>query len=114
VVGSPFNHAHLFDTAIKDGKLDLAWRSAVAMEAVSLDRALALTLLLGSNGDERYPDAAGRFLVRFIDEAGADLRQVSKIADALDCFRNRRGPPILKDGAEEALEDLVGQLRTRR
>ncbi len=104
----PFEVRGIFDNAIREKNLSLAWTSATSMEPVSLNRALALTLLLGSNGDERYPGAAGRFLIRFIDEAGADLRQVSKIADALDCYRNRRGPPILKDGADEALENLVG------
>lgn len=111
--GSPFNHAQIFDTAIKEGKLDLAWRSAASMKAVSLDRALALTLLLGSSADERYEGSARRFLIRFIDEVGPTLQQVMKVADALDCYRTRRGPPALRDGAEEALEDLQRQIRTR-
>jgi hypothetical protein len=114
VPGSPFNHAQIFDTAIKERKLDLAWRSAVSMEAVSLERALALVLLLGAEADDRNEGSARRFLIRFLDEIGPTLQQVMKVADALDCFRTRRGPPALRDGAQEALEDLQQQLRDRR
>lgn len=112
--GSPFNHAQIFDTAIKERKLDLAWRSAASMKVVSLDRALALVLLLGAEADDRYEGSARRFLIRFIGEAAPTLQQVMKVADALDCYRTRRGPPALHDGAEDALEDLERQLRARR
>jgi hypothetical protein len=58
VPGSPFDHVQIFDSAIKERKRDLAWRSAASMKVISLDRALALVLLLGAEADDRYEGSA--------------------------------------------------------
>lgn len=111
--GSPFNHPQRFEQAIREGKVGLAWASAREIGELGLARALSLTLLLARERDQRYERTASRFLIRLIEERRPTLRQLAKVADALDSLWRVRGPPALRVAAENALEDLRRQLEQR-
>ncbi|MFN8215154.1 MAG: hypothetical protein U0R71_01020 [Solirubrobacterales bacterium] len=112
--GTPYSREHLlaiFDRAVSDRDVDRAFQAGRAAAPLPLDRALRLTVLLGHLGDRRYPIAARRFVARFAVEAEPTLKQVSKVADALDCIGITDELPMLREGADRALEDLERQLR---
>lgn len=116
VPGTPYSQHHLhqiFDRAIQESELDRAWRAATHLERVDLHRALALTMLLGREGDARYQECARRFLSRFVAEARPALGQVKKVADALDQVGRLYELPAMREGADRALADLGRQLRDR-
>jgi len=116
VPGTPYSQHQLrriFDRAVRDSNVAMAWNVAGGLKRVELDRALALTVLLGRQGDERYPASARRFLARFAEEAGPTLGQIKKVADALDTLGRTHELPAMREGADRALEDLGRQLRTR-
>jgi hypothetical protein len=116
VPGTPYSQRHLreiFDRAIRDADARMAWSAARGLKTVELDRALALTTLLGREGDPRYLHSARRFLCRFLAEAGPTLGQVRKVADALDRLGRLHELPAMPEGADRALADLGRQLRDR-
>jgi hypothetical protein len=116
VPGSPYPQhqiAEIVDRAIAEGDAERALHWARGLKQVSLDRALALTLVLGRGDDRRYLPGAHRFLVRFIVEARPSLLNLKKVVDALDVVGRVRQLPELQDGAATALEDLARQLRDR-
>jgi hypothetical protein len=116
VPGSPYPQtqiAAIVDRALAEGDAERALHWSRALEEVTLDRALALTLALGRAGDERYPRAASRFLVRFIVEAQPRLLALRKLVDALDVVGRVRQLPEMREGADRALGDLVAELRRR-
>ena len=100
-----------FRTAIRTKSFRVAMDLARSMPRLSLSDALALTVLGAAQEPERFPALARRFLVRFIEEAEPSLEQVKKVADALDSLCLTSDLPVLRQGAEEALEDLGRQLR---
>lgn len=114
--GSPYNRAQLstiFDRAVSERDPDRAFEAARAAAPLGLEQALRLTVLLAHAADDRYLPAARRFLARFAVEAEPSLKQLSKVADALDCIRLTDDLPMLREGADRALEDLGRQLRRR-
>jgi len=114
VPGSPYPQhqiAEIVDRAIAEGDPERALQWARGLKQVGLDRALALTVVLGRNDDGRYLVAAQRFLVRFILEARPSLLNLKKVVDALDVVGRVRQMPELQEGAETALEDLGRRLR---
>lgn len=114
--GSPYPQhqiAEIFDRAIAEGDPERALQWARGLKQVGLDRALALTVVLGRQDDGRYLAAAQRFLVRFIFEARRSLLNLKKVVDALDVVGRVRQMPELQEGAETASEDLGRQLRDR-
>jgi hypothetical protein len=116
VPGSPYpSHlvAEIVDPAIAAGDADRALKWARELEQVSLDRALALTLVLGRSDDDRYLPAANRFLVRFIAEVHPSLFNLHKVVDALDVVGRVRLIPDVTKAADQALEDLGRQLGER-
>jgi hypothetical protein len=116
VPGTPYSQRQLreiFDRAVRESNVAMAWNVAGGIGRVELHRALALTLLLGRQGDRRYPASARRFLARFAEEAEPTLAQVRKVADALDTLARTRDLPAMREGADRALEDLGRQLRHR-
>jgi hypothetical protein len=80
---------------------------------IGLDRALALTVLLGRQDNTRYLRAASRFLVRLIGDVEPSLLNLKKIVDALDVVGRVRLMPDVTEAADAALEDLGRQLRDR-
>jgi hypothetical protein len=116
VPGSPYPQhqiAEIVDRAIADGDHERALKWARDLKQITLDRALALTVVLGRQDDRRYEAAAHRFLVRFILEARPSLLNLKRVVDALDVVGRVRQMPELREGAETALEDLGAQLRDR-
>jgi hypothetical protein len=102
------------ERAIRQQELEAALRWARELKQVGLDQVLSLTLLLGREEDPRYPRAALRFLVRFVGEVEPKLLQLKKVVDALDCVERVRYFPDLTAEAQQALDDLAGQLRRRQ
>jgi hypothetical protein len=116
VPGTPFTQHQFrqqFDRAVGDGNVDRAWNLAARLDPVPIDRALALTILMGRRADPRFEAAALRFLERFCAEAKPKLSNVSKVADALDTLKRVGNLPAMSEGAVRALEDLGRQLRGR-
>jgi hypothetical protein len=116
VPGSPYPQSEirkLVDRSIVEGDPDRALRWAQELKQVGLDRALAITLLLGRQDDRRYLRAASRFLVRLITEVEPSLLNLKKVVDALDVVGRVRQMPDLTEAADAALEDLGRQLRDR-
>jgi hypothetical protein len=116
VPGTPYSQRQLreiFDRAVRESNLRMAWSVAGGLKQVELYRALALTLLLARDGDPRYEDCARRFLARFAQEARPTLGQVKKVADALDQVGRLQELPAMREGADRALVDLGRQLRDR-
>jgi hypothetical protein len=116
VPGSPYPQhqiGEIVDRAIAEGDPERALQWARELKEIGLDRALALTVVLGREGDGRYVAAAHRFLVRFIVEARPSLLNLKKVVDALDVVGRVRQLPEVQEGAETALEDLARQLRDR-
>jgi hypothetical protein len=116
VPGSPYPQSEirkLLDRAIVEGDPDRALRWAQELKQVGLDRALALTLLLGRQNDTRYLRAASRFLVRLIADVEPSMLNLKKIVDALDVVGRVRLMPDVTEAADAALEDLGHQLRDR-
>lgn len=114
--GSPYPQTEIgkiVDRAVAEGDADRAIRWAQELKQVGLDRALALTLVLGRQDDARYPRAAARFLLRLIAEVEPSLLNLKKIVDALDVVGRVRMMPDLTEEADAALEDLGRQLRER-
>jgi hypothetical protein len=113
VPGTPYSQRHLrriFDRAVEESELDRAWRVAAHLERVDLHRALALTTLLGRQGDDRYQECARRFLSRFVAEARPTLGQVKQVAEALDQIGRLQQLPAMREGADRALADLARRL----
>jgi hypothetical protein len=100
VPGTPFSQHQLgiFDRAVRESNVGTAWSVAGGLGRVELHRALALTVLLGRKGDERYPASARRFLARFTEEAGPTLAQIKKVADALDTLGRTHELPAMREG----------------
>jgi hypothetical protein len=116
VPGSPYPQSEirkLVDRSIIEGDPDRALRWAQELKQVGLDRALAITLLLGRQDDGRYLRAASRFLVRLITDVEPSLLNLKKVVDALDVVGRVRQMPDLTDAADAALEDLGRQLGDR-
>jgi hypothetical protein len=116
VPGTPYSQRHLrqiFDRAIDESNLPMAWNAAGGLDEVDLHRALALTTLLARRGDRRYLGCARRFLCRFIDEVRPTLGQIGKVADALDQVGHLQDLPAMREAADRALADLGRQLRYR-
>jgi hypothetical protein len=116
VPGSPYSQSEIgkiVDRAVAEGDADRALRWAQELKQVGLNRALALTLVLGRRDDVRYPRAASRFLLRLIAEVEPSLLNLKKIVDALDVVGRVRMMPDLTEEADAALEDLGRQLRER-
>jgi hypothetical protein len=116
IPGSPYPQdqiVEIVDRALAEGDAERALKWARGLKQVSLDRALALTVALGRNDDQRYVGAAHRFLVRFILECRPSLLNLKKVVDALDIVGRVRQMPELQEGVATALEDLVRQLRDR-
>jgi hypothetical protein len=112
VQGSPFYPQHqiaeIVDRAVAEGDAERALQWARGLKQVTLDRALALTVVLGREGDERYLAGAHRFPVRFIVEIRPSLLNLKKGGR-----RPRRGRPrrlhagAAREGAETALEGVL-------
>jgi hypothetical protein len=105
VPGSPYPQhqiAEIVDRAIAEGDPERALQWARGLKRVTLDRALALTVALGHQGDGRYLAAAHRFLVRFILEVRPSLLNLKKVVDALDVVGRVRQMPELQQGVETA------------
>lgn len=103
----------IFDRAIRGSAPPRAWNAAGGLKEVELHRAPALTILAGRQGDRRYPVSARLFLARFALEAEPTLGQIKKVADALDTLGHTHELPVMRDGADRALEDLSLRLRDR-
>lgn len=109
MAGSPATQRQLrdrFDQAIEETDVDRAWQLAADLDFVSIDRALALTMLLGQRADPRFEAAAVRFVGRFAVELKPTLAQISKVAQALETMRRVGDLPAMSEGAARALEDL--------
>ena len=111
--GAPFTQWQIreqLDRAIGEGDIDAAWGFAKRLDPVPIDRALALTVLLGRRSDPRFEAAALRFVERFCAEAKPSLEAISKVCDALSTIRRVGDLPAMSEGAARALEDLGRQL----
>lgn len=105
--GGPYPYNQIFDQAIGEGNLDLAWRTAAAMEDVRLDRALRLVVLACQRQTPDADRAARKFIVRFIREVEPTIEQIKKVADALDCVRTGN---FLAPDAKLGMERLARQI----
>jgi hypothetical protein len=113
VPGTPFTQWQIrdqLDRAIAEGDVDRAWGLAKRLDPVPIDRALALTTLLGRHADPRFETAALRFVERFVAEAKPTLPQISKVAHALQTLHRVGDLPAMSEGAARALDDLGRQL----
>jgi len=109
----PTNPVAVFEEAMKARDLDAACDAAGLVKrrqgAISLDRALRLTLRLGEGWDRRYHAAARRILIRVVDEVEPPMLEAKKLADALAHLNH----PVYAVPAREALWENVDQLRRR-
>ncbi len=109
IKGSPYER---FRRALASGNLHLVHTAALELPRVQLDDALAICLLMGRQGDDRYDRAAVRWLARLSLETPRvsldDLRRGLIAFDAL---------PLNPEGARRELTslfthlDLMGPLR---
>lgn len=95
--------------AIERGDLRAAWSNAVSMPLVPLDSALKLTILMAEQEFPGYQKVARRWMVRFIREHEPTMKQVMRVADAL----NEIQVFLQREEAKTALLDLGEQIRRR-
>ncbi len=98
-----------FDGAISARDLERAWSLAREISDLPLDRALALIILAGEEGDTRYEPATRRFMVRVLEEIEPPNLQTKRLADCVTCVDD----PECGWEAREGLARVVGQLRRR-
>ncbi len=102
IKGSPYER---FRRALASGNLRLVHTAALELPKVHLEDALAICLLMGRQGDERYDRAAVRWLARLSLETPRvtldDLRRGLVAFDAL---------PMNPDAARQELDALFAQL----
>jgi hypothetical protein len=78
--GRPYGR---FARALSRGKVDAALEAAAELQSVSLEDALDLCLLMADAGDQRYPQAARRWLERFSGEGGRSIQEIVMAGAAL-------------------------------
>ena len=102
IKGSPYER---FRRALASGNLHLVHTAALELPKVHLDDALAICLLMGRQGDERYDRAAVRWLARLSLETPRvgldDLRRGLVAFDAL---------PFNPEAARQELTGLFERL----
>jgi hypothetical protein len=98
IKGSPYAR---FRRALSLGKLSLVYAAAAELPTINLHDALAITLLIEAQDNDRYDRAVVRWLGRFALEVPTvgieDLRRALLAFQAL---------PENPDGARQALRDL--------
>jgi hypothetical protein len=90
--------------------MQAATMSAFHIPVVDLERAAKLMVLAAEQEMPSYPAMARRWLVRFVREEEPELKDVIKVADAL----NEMQTFIERPEAKEALLSLAKQIRERR
>lgn len=100
--------SHL-DRAIKEGRLDAAWRQARLLPHVTLDRALRLTVLMADQSSPGYAGAARKFLARFMSEYKPSMRLVTDVAGALAGLERHLSIPQAREELLELADRIADQ-----
>jgi len=86
--GQPYS---VFKRALQRRNVGVAWATAHELRRVSLEDALALTLLVHEKWPARYPRAAARWVGRYAAETDAPIGEVMLVASHLAALDGARG-----------------------